>query len=146
MIIEFTVVKGYQVASGLAEDPRFPQGTISAQIPFFKKLGLDLNDFYPATLNAKFNCNLIVLNQHDLYFKNIKWHSEIPSEDFKFYQCQILQESSSYSALIYQPQITTKTEHFQPDNQIELIAPYIEGIEYGDQLQLKIESEIMSLI
>ena len=54
VILPFTVVKGHQVASGIANDPRFSEGTIAAQLPYFKALGLNLEGFYRATLNAKF--------------------------------------------------------------------------------------------
>ena len=143
---EFTVVKGYRVASGLGNDLRFPHGTISAQLPFFKNLGLDLTGFYLGTLNAKFDCKAIVLNQHDFFFNRLKWHSEMPEENFKFYRCHILYQRFSYSALIYQPQKTTKVEHFQPDNQLELLAPFIQGIGYGDKLLLQTHKDALTFI
>ena len=139
----FTLVKGHQVASGLAKDPRFPHGTITAQAPYFKKLGLNLTEFYPATLNAKFNCLAIELINADFYAKNVKWHSLLPAEDFKFYHCNIFTSGTCYPSLIYQPQTETKTEHFQPANQIEILAPYIKNIAYGDTFY--IESNSISL-
>lgn len=141
----FTVVKGHQVASGNAHDPRFPQGTITAQLPFFKALGLDLSSFHPATLNAQFNCNAIVLKLYDYQFKQVKWHRQMPAEDFRFCRCQVLANGQSYHALIYQPRVVTKTEHFQAKNQLELLAPFIADVKYGDCLALKIPSTAIAM-
>jgi len=145
-IFKFTLVKGHQVASGMANDPRFEQGTIAAQIPFFNTLGLNLENFHHATLNAKFDCNTVILNRYDYQFKQVKWHAKMPAEDFKFCRCQILVNEQSYPALIYQPQAVTKTEHFQPKNQLELLAPFIAQINYGDVLSLDIPNSDITMV
>lgn len=144
-IYKFTVVKGHQVASGRANDPRFPRGTIGAQLPFFQALGLDLNGYYLATINAQFNCHAIILNHYDHYFKQVKWHKAMPAENFKFCRCHILANSTFYPALIYQPQVDTKIEHLQPINQLELLAPFIEYLHYGDAISLDIEHAKVTL-
>ena len=142
---KFTVVKGHQVASGIANDPRFPKGTIAAQTSFFRALGLELSGFYPATINAQFHCSSIILKHYDHYFKQVKWHKDIPPEDFKFYRCHILVKSKSFPALIYQPQVNTKAEHFQPLNQLEILAPFIPDVIYGDVLTLDILHTTISI-
>ena len=144
-IYQFTLVKGHQVASGKAKDPRFLQGTIAAQLPFFQALGLNLKDFYCGTLNAQFNCSSIVLKHFDYHFKQVKWHTKMPAEDFKFCRCNILVKEQSFAALIYQPQEQTKIEHFQPKNQLELLAPFIEHINYGDTLALDIPEQSINI-
>lgn len=138
-----TLVKGYQVASGLANDLQFLDGTISAQTPLFKTLGLCLDDFLSATLNVKFNCQKIELSKADYSFQNVKWHSDLPAEDFKFFSCQIWFENTAYNGFIYQPQIKTKVAHFQPENQLELLAPHIKNITYGDTLQISSNSIVL---
>lgn len=139
------MVKGHQVASGKADDPRFPVGTIREQAPYFKSLGLNISEFYPGTLNAKFTGSSITLNHHDYFFSGVHWHKEMPAEDFKFCRCTILRGNEKYSALIYQPLLKTKTEHLQPLNQLEILAPYINNIKYGDILTLKIAEHSLSL-
>ena len=47
------IVPGHGIASGKKKDDRFPNGTISMQIPIFKSLGLNLNHFHQGTLNLK---------------------------------------------------------------------------------------------
>lgn len=144
-IFEFIVIKGHRVASGLANDPRFPLGTIKAQTAHFKKLGLNISQFYPATINAKFIGESVTLNQYEYFFKQVNWHSEMPAEDFKFFRCTIIKETKEFPALIYQPQVDTKTEHLQPKIQLEILAPYIENIIYGDLLKLKVTKQAIIL-
>lgn len=145
-IFQFTVVKGHQIASGLANDLRFVAGSINAQLPYFKMLGLNIENFHTATLNAEFDCNTIELNDYDYYFKEIKWHAQMPAEDFKFRRCQVIHQEKSYSAVIYQPQLSTKTEHFKAKNVLEIMAPFIEHISYGDQLTLDIPADAITLV
>jgi hypothetical protein len=45
------IEKGYEVASGQTKNPRFPQGTIEMQKPFFRDRGLDLSAYFPGTIN-----------------------------------------------------------------------------------------------
>jgi hypothetical protein len=44
---------GYGVASGRAHNPRFPQGTIEMQKPFFRERGLDLSPYFSGTINRE---------------------------------------------------------------------------------------------
>jgi hypothetical protein len=131
------LVKGHQVASGLANHPLFLNGTINAQRPHFEALGLSLECFFPATLNIKFDCQKVELSHADFHFKKVKWHSSAPAEDFKFFICQLWYENTAYQGLVYQPQVSTKIAHFQPENQLEILAPYIKNIAYGDTLYIK---------
>ena len=120
-------------------------GFLSAQLPIFKALGLELSGYYLATINAQFNCHAIALNCYDHYFKQVKWHINMPAENFMFCRCRILTNSRSYSALIYQPQVSTKIEHFQPLNQLELLAPFIANLRYGDVISLEVPNVTVTL-
>jgi hypothetical protein len=44
--IKGTIQKGHGVASGKSGDPRFPEGTIAMQTPFFSDLGLKLEQCF----------------------------------------------------------------------------------------------------
>ncbi|NQY37680.1 MAG: hypothetical protein HRT37_22530 [Alteromonadaceae bacterium] len=148
MRLLFIVVSGHQVASGNATDSPYPQGTIKLQQPHFLKLGLDLTSFYPATINAKFECFDLKLIHWHYEFKGIKWVDNYPCEDFRFAKCIIHSKSysksdsktESYPAYIYQPVIATKIGHFQDKNVLEIISVKINELEYGDQYILEIEN------
>ncbi|REL35612.1 hypothetical protein [Thalassotalea euphylliae] len=153
------VIKGHQVASGKATDSPFSEGTIALQKPFFKKLGLDLSRMFDGTINLAIEQTVQDLVQEssqepcqerhaelciqfgiaDYRFKNVKWTTDWPAEDFDFYSCEIAYQGKCYSAFIYQPKAETKVGHFQPSNVVELIAPFIEGVSYGDELELLIK-------
>lgn len=145
-LIQFTVVKGHQVASGMINEPRFPKGSISAQRPFFAALGLPLDNYHLATINAQFLCSSLIINSFDYHFKQVKWHAQMPAEDFTLCHCLLLAFGESYPALIYQPQVATKMEHFQPKNQLELLAPSVSNLSYGDVLALDIPNDLLTLI
>jgi hypothetical protein len=52
--IQGEIQQGHGVASGKNAETPYPNGTIAMQAPFFKKLGLDLFNFWPGTLNISF--------------------------------------------------------------------------------------------
>ena len=143
--IQFKVVQGYQVASGQSETSPFPKGTIAIQKPCFYALGLDLTEYYLATLNAKFDCKEIRLVKWDYEFCHVEWLSGFPAETFRFAQCKVVREGTSYDAFIYQPIEETKTAHFQPQNTLEIICKKINDLKYHQILTLEIESDYLNL-
>ncbi|MBO9490600.1 hypothetical protein J7384_09510 [Endozoicomonas sp. G2_1] len=143
--IGFTVVKGHQIASGLAADSPYPKGSIEMQAPYFKMLGLDLSNYYLATINAQFNCHAIATKQYHNYFQDVHWAAGFASESFGFIKCGILWQNKRYDALIYQPDKTTKIAHTQPENCLEIIAPKLDGLDYGDQLILQVDANYIEL-
>ncbi len=141
----FTVTKGHQVASGIATDSPFPDGTIALQAPKFKALGLDLTHYFKGTINAQFNCKSIELINWDLSFTNVQWLPEQRPESFHFAHAQIAFNGEQYPAIIYQPTKETKIGHFQTANTLELLAPKINGLKYDSNAVLKIESRYLHL-
>ncbi|HUF39192.1 MAG TPA: hypothetical protein VMN57_11775 [Anaerolineales bacterium] len=135
------VERGHGVASGQAEDSPFPHGTIEMQTPFFKELGLDLADFYPGTLNISIAPRTFVLVRPEFTFREVAWTPEIPPEDFSFSRCGLIFDGRRYNALIYTPHPETKIRHFQSPETLEILAPYIEGIRYGDNVQLQLNPD-----
>jgi hypothetical protein len=144
--INFTVSRGHQVASGFANDQRFVGGTIAQQMPYFKKLGLNLSPFYLGTINARFDCEEVLLTRWDYQFEQVKWHAEMPEEDFRFCHCQIIANKQIYNGLIYQPQAITKTQHFQDKNTLEILAPFVEGLSYNCRLSITIAENTLKFI
>lgn len=133
------VTHGHGVASGKAGDRRFPNGTIAMQIPFFKALGLDLSPYHPGTLNVDVSPYSFKPGPEALLFERVKWHPEMPAETFSFARAAIVHRGVRHPALIYLPHPETKAEHFQPDGIVEIIAPRIEGLAYGDDVVLETE-------
>ena len=146
ILVEGIIKQGHQVASGLAKDSPYPQGTIEMQIPFFQQLGLDLSSFFLGTLNISIYPQIVTINQPEYTFRNIKWHQDYPTEDFSFSACKVIFEGNNYSGWIYYPHPETKIGHFQESSTIEVIAPCISGINYDARVQLRINSQGFSLV
>ncbi|MES2924793.1 MAG: hypothetical protein V4819_24780 [Verrucomicrobiota bacterium] len=133
------VVPGHQVASGQNGNPRFPGGTLRMQDPYFKALGLDLGVYHPGTLNVSIAPRRYRASRARHTFHGVKWHPTEPAEDFSFFDVRlILADSSRVDGLIYYPHPDTKPEHFQQPDVLELLLPFIEGLNYGAELILEI--------
>ncbi|WDE02871.1 hypothetical protein SG34_015610 [Thalassomonas viridans] len=146
----FTVVPGHGVASGRAEDSPYPDGTIALQKPFFAALGLDLSACFCGTINAAFNCRQVTLKRWDHEFVRLNWFPGLPAEDFRFASCQLIRQeplsAKRYPAYIYQVVANSKLGHFQPGNVLELLAPEITGLAYGDAMVLEVEEHTLVLV
>ncbi len=139
-----TISQGYGVASGKSSDSRFPDGTLTLQLPHFEKRGLDLRPYYRGTLNLTLRHDSFLLGEPDYRFDLIKWSPLVPPENFSFYSCRVLWINKSVDALVYWPHPSTKPEFHQESNVLEILAPAIDGITYGDQVYLEAEPHTLS--
>ena len=129
------IVSGHRVASGLAKDSPYPQGTIEMQTPHFQKLGVDLSAFYPGTLNVAIAPYRFRLSPQRT-LPQVKWSPRHNPETFSFAPIQLQWQAQTHSGLIYYPHPETKINHFQDPSVIELLMPKISGIAYGDEVTL----------
>lgn len=139
LTLEGVVKRGYGVASGIADDPRFPHGTLRMQFPHFKARGLDLNGCFPGTINLDIAPLRFALREPDITFEMLHWSPQVPAETFSFCACEITYTRGSTTAWIYYPHPETKPEHFHGDSTIELLAPLIDGLVNGSALRLTVE-------
>lgn len=134
--IDATVVRGHQIASGTTASSPYPAGTIALQKPHFKALGLDLSACYDGTLNLQLDAKSFSIKHADYCFENLRWIDGVNPETFSFVACQIECGEKCHPAWIYYPHPDTKTQHFQPDNLIEVLTEKIADISYGSRLAL----------
>ncbi|MBD1876488.1 hypothetical protein H6F75_23655 [Nodosilinea sp. FACHB-131] len=128
---------GHQVASGAAADSPYPSGTIEMQTPFFEALGLDLTEYFKGTLNISISPSTFNLTNPELTFRQIEWTDRHPPEDFSFSRCRVLFQASVYNCWIYYPHPETKKRNFQNPSILEIIAPPIANIQYGDKVEIE---------
>ena len=140
------VKPGYQVASGRAKDSPYPRGTIDMQIPFFQALGLELNRFFPGTLNISIQPHRFQVKQPAYTFRQVKWNPDSPAEDFSFSPVMIGFQEKTYAGLLYYPHPETKPAHFQDHSTLEVLAPWIEGIEYGMPITVELNSKEIDVL
>ena len=135
------VKPGHQVASGQAVDSPYERGTLSMQLPYFHDLGLDLSGFYLGTINVSIAPQTFELIAPKYTFPQVKWHQDYPAETFSFATAIVVDRANSYNAWVYYPHPETKIGHFQDDSILEIIAPKIADLSYGDRLSLKLDPQ-----
>jgi hypothetical protein len=139
--IHGTVVEGYRVASGQAQDNPYPEGTIKMQTPFFLREGLDLRAYHPATIGVSCGPWTFVVKRPEYTFRNVKWSPDHHAEDFSFSRCRITYAGVTVDGLVYYPHPDTKIGHHHDRSTLEIIAPYLEGIRYGSTVELDINTD-----
>lgn len=144
------LTRGHRVASGLSGDARFPGGTIAMQVPCFRELGLDLSGFHHATLNVAITPLKYETRRATHTFRQVRWHPVEPAEDFSFFDAAILKPETAdhwVRAFVYRPHPETKPAHFQPPDALELLAAeWINGLVYGDRLEIRVDPEQLAIL
>lgn len=140
------LVAGHGVASGRAADSPYPAGTIALQQPHFARLGLDLADCHPGTLNLVFPGGLWCLRQPSFQVEQLAWTPLHPPETFSFWPCRLRLDSSETAGWIYWPHPETKARHFQDPDRLEILAPWIEGLAVGMPLELGVDGRCCRLV
>ena len=136
-----TLVRGYGVASGEAVDSPYPAGTISLQAPLLAQRGVDLSGFHPATLNLAFGGCRWRLRDPDAQVVRLRWSDRHPPETFSFWRVRLRRPGQGHGleALIYYPHPETKRNHHHSPDRLELLAPWIEGLAAGAQLEIGVD-------
>jgi len=137
-IINGIVKRGHKIASGEADNSPYPKGSIEMQAPLFKKLGLELDRFYSATLNISINPSTFVMHKPEFTFRNVRWAPGFRPEDFSFSRCSINYDDLWYEGVVYYPHPETKIGHFHDVSLLEIITKRIPRIKYGEQVQVKL--------
>ena len=130
------VVAGHQIASGLNPESPYPAGALALQRPFFKLRGLGLSGFYDGSVNVSIRPYTFKPINPEFTFRQVNWTPFHPPENFSFSRCKLIYEGQTYGGWVYYPHPETKETHFQDPSIVEVIAPYIEGIEYGDMVEV----------
>jgi hypothetical protein len=139
-----TIVRGHRVASGLNGDVRFPGGTLAMQRPYFAALGLDLAGMHAGTLNVSIAPARYELRRPRWTLPLVKWHPTAAAETFSFVEARMeCPKGGEVSGWIYHPHPETKPEHFQSPDVIEVLMPFVEGLEYGAKVTLWVPEEQM---
>lgn len=116
------------------------------QTPFFLDRGLNLGEFYEGTINVSIAPQQYRVLKARHTFRNVKWHSTEPAEDFSFFDVRLIRTGKKpLAGLVYFPHPETKPEHFQQPDVLELLFPYIEGLRYGMKLTLEVSDSQMAI-
>lgn len=135
------VVQGHGIASGRAEDSPYPAGSVTMQRPYFKAQGLDLQGIYAGTVNISIAPAMFSLIHPTYTFRNVRWTEIIPPEDFSFAHCQLTCAGKTYRGWVYYPHPDTKPDHFQSPSTMELLLPWVDGLEVGAAVTVRVKIE-----
>lgn len=141
VIVSGTVVPGHRVASGVGRGSPYPAGTIAMQIPHFRRLGLDLDRYVPATLNVSIAPKRCRLVRPRYTFRRVEWTDLHPPEDFSFSPCLVGYAGGTYEGLVYHPHPETKARHFQPATTVEVIVVPVPGVAYESMVELHLRAD-----
>lgn len=144
-ILHGTVIPGHGVASGRAAGSPYPQGSVAMQMPFFAALGLDLKDCWAGTLNVSIAPNTWTLLRADYCFENLAWTDLHPPETFSFVQLHLTWKTQRISAWLYRPHPETKAAHHQTPSVMEIVAPRLDGLNYGDAVVLEFAARMIAI-
>ncbi|HJS20450.1 MAG TPA: hypothetical protein VJ785_17000 [Anaerolineales bacterium] len=128
------LLQGYRVASGPSKD--YPYGALDRQRPFFKSGGLDLSSYFNGSLNIDIRPFKFAMRKPEFTFHHVEWTDLHPPEHFSFSNCRVIFKGIESDGWVYYPHPETKLRHFQNPSLLEVIAMPIEGIQYGDELQV----------
>lgn len=145
MKVEGKIIPGYGVASGKGRDSRYPEGTLRLQYPFFKKRGLNLENYFLGTLNIDISPFTYKIGMPDYFFEAVDWSDHIPPENFYFFNITLIFEGNRHQGLIYMPGPETKVDHEQLSTVLEIIAPPLENIHTGQIIHLEIDEESLEI-
>lgn len=135
--------KGYGVASGASSD--YPYGALERQIPIFKRGGLDLEEFFPGTLNIDIRPVVFELVRPEFTFRDVVWTNLHPPEHFSFSRCRVAFAEAEFAGWIYYPHPETKRRNFQDPSLLEVICPFIAGLTTGSTLRVCIDPQRLIL-
>lgn len=142
------LVSGHGVASGRASDSPYPAGTIALQQPHFARLGLDLGDCHPGTLNLGFPGATWRFSEPAFHVDQLAWTHLHPPETFSFWPCRLRlpDQPTERAGWIYWPHPDTKERHFQAPDRLEILAPWIDGLSPGIGLELGVDGRHCRLV
>lgn len=137
------LAQGYRVASAPSAD--YPYGTLDRQRPIFKTRGLDLTGYFNGTLNIDIRPYVFTMKKPGYTFQHVEWTDLHPPEHFSFSHCKVIYRDAEYDGWVYYPHPETKERNFQNPSLLEVIAMPIPDIQYGDELQVLLNPEEITI-
>ena len=133
------LMRGHQVASRPSKE--YPYSSLEKQKPFFKALGLDLQEYFNGTLNISIAPFVFEMTHPAFTFELVEWTDLHPPETFSFSRCKVIFKGVEYAGWVYYPHPETKKTHFQNPSLIEVITYQITEIQYGDTLDVEVNTD-----
>lgn len=111
-----------------------------------KPWGLDLSCFFPGTLNISIAPICFELANPEYTFEHLRWTDLHPPETFSFSRCLLRFDREEIIGMLYYPHPETKERHFQNASTLEVLAPPIARIGYGDCIDVALNPHEIRLL
>ena len=85
------------------------------------------------------------MTKPELTFPLVEWTDLHPPETFSFSRCKVRFQGKEYTGWVYYPHPETKKTHFQNPSLIEVITYEIEGIQYGDVIDIEVNPQEITI-
>lgn len=133
------LIQGHQVASGLAADCPWPGGSVARQLPLMGCQGLPVHSLFSGTLNVALERADVPYPDDAEYDFSIDWRAPDKPTHFRMHQLFVSFKGLRYKGWSYRKiyPVGYVSLHPQPDNVIEILAPKIENIQYGDTVRVE---------
>jgi hypothetical protein len=128
------VVPGHGVASGRSTSTPYPAGTIALQAPAFRQHGVDLSAYFPGTLNVDLAPH-VPQPRSPVFDGRLRWHGDL-EERFLLMAVRLRTAGHEHAGLWYYPHPATKPAHFQRLTVVELLLPWIDGLQAGAAVEV----------
>ena len=140
-----SICHGHGIASKAST--RYPQGTIALQYPVFKEMGLDLSHCYGGTLNLSIAPKNYKIITPKFNLKDVDWYpARGQTENFLICDCAIKIGEGYISTYVYQPDPSTKIEYFDDPQALQIISPYIDGLDESKPIEIFLSSKQIEIL
>lgn len=134
-----TVVRGHRIASGLAANCPWPGGSIARQLRRMGRTGLDVGSIFPGTLNVALTTETVDYPEEADFDFVLDWRHPDKPTHIRLHAVVLQVKEREYDGWAYRKLYPAEyvSLHPQPDNVIEVLAPFIPGIAYGCPVTLR---------
>jgi len=134
--IKGIISEGLKAASG--QRHKGAAGTIALQKPGLKSIGVEVDKLFNGTINLQLKQGFHI-TKPDYTLTDYEWIEGV-FESFDILRCKIKYGQSTYEGYVYRPK---ESEHAAAHEAsiVELLAPEIPGIRYGDRLSIDVAKD-----
>ncbi|ASC69753.1 hypothetical protein XM38_006820 [Halomicronema hongdechloris C2206] len=116
------------------------------QWPHFLARGVDLRPYFLGTLNVAIAPHQVRIVKPEITLEQMAWTDAHDPETFSFSRCRLTWNGNTFDGWIYYPHPETKPMHVQRPDHLEVLMPKIEGIGYGDRVELSVLADEVQIL
>lgn len=123
----------------MAADCPWPGGSVARQLPLMARHGVPVDELYAGTLNIALDCTDVPYPSQFEFDFVLDWRSPDKPTHFRLHALKVYFEGAEYLGWSYRKIYPEGfvSRHPQPSNVIEILAPKVSGIQYGDAVSVK---------